>query len=100
MAEAAVDDIEALYELLSLYSEPATDGAPIDDIEDWSKTQAPWRQDCLRRLALSDGLTQADLDELVAIIKASADCPSPRFPPNRCPSLRHTFPGASRSRSR
>ena len=68
MVEATFDDIEALHELLSVGSELSANRAPIDDIEDWSKTQAAWRQDCLRRLALSDGLTQADLDALFAII--------------------------------
>lgn len=45
---------------------------PIDDIEDWSKKLVPWRQDALRRLAISTDLTDGDLDELLAMIKQAA----------------------------
>lgn len=45
---------------------------PINDIEAWSKKLSPWRQDCLRRLAISDDLTDTDLDELLAMIKEAA----------------------------
>jgi len=57
--------------------------AVINDIEAWSKTLAPWRRDCLRRLATSNDLTDSDYDELLAIIKRAAgfkiegDQPSP-----------------------
>ncbi len=47
-------------------------GEPIEDIEAWSKNLTPWRQDCLRRLAISNELTADDLDELLALIKAGA----------------------------
>jgi len=45
---------------------------PIDDIEAWSKKLSPWQQDALRRLSISDELTDTDLDELLAIIKQTA----------------------------
>ena len=45
---------------------------PIDDIEDWSQKLSPWRQDALRRLAVSTELTDSDIDELLAMIKQSA----------------------------
>lgn len=45
---------------------------PIDDIETWSKKLSPWRQDALRRLAISDDLTDTDLDELESMIKQVA----------------------------
>lgn len=45
---------------------------PIDDIEDWSKKLSPWRQDALRRLAISTDLTDVDFDELLAMIKKAA----------------------------
>lgn len=45
---------------------------PINDIEEWSKKLSPWRQDCLRRLATSDELTDTDLDKLLAMIKETA----------------------------
>ena len=46
---------------------------PIDEIEVWSKKLAPWRQDALRRLAVSDALSGKDIDELLAMIKQAAD---------------------------
>lgn len=42
---------------------------PIDDIETWSRTLSSWRQDCLRRLAIGDDLTDGDFDELLVMIK-------------------------------
>ncbi|MBC7286390.1 ATP-binding protein, partial [Hoeflea sp.] len=45
---------------------------PIDDIEVWSKKLSPWRQDALRRLAVSNELTDIDIDELLAMIKQAA----------------------------
>ncbi|WP_260694431.1 AAA family ATPase [Rhizobium leguminosarum] len=53
---------------------------PIADIEAWSKKQSAWRQDCLRRLAVTNGeLSEDDLGELLTMIKAAAglDVPSP-----------------------
>ena len=96
MVEATFDDIEALHELLSVGSELSANRAPIDDIEDWSKTQAAWRQDCLRRLALSDGLTQADLDELFAIIKAGSGLAVAAAPPEPVPFTKAHFSGGKR----
>ena len=45
---------------------------PIDEIEAWSKKLSPWRQDSLRRLAISNDLTDIDFDELLAMIKQAA----------------------------
>lgn len=45
---------------------------PIDDIEIWSKKLSPWRQDALRRLAISDDLGDTDLEELLAMVKQTA----------------------------
>ena len=45
---------------------------PIDDIVAWSQKLSPWRQDCLRRLAISNDLAETDHAELLAMIKASA----------------------------
>lgn len=42
---------------------------PIDEIEAWSKKLSHWQQDTLRRLAISDELTDTDLVELLAMIK-------------------------------
>lgn len=54
----------------------------LDEIEGWSADQAGWRRDCLRRLAISNELTDADTDELLAMVKAEAglDAPSPPTP--------------------
>jgi len=45
---------------------------PINDIINWSGSQQPWRRDCLRRLAISNDLTEADQDELLAMVKHAA----------------------------
>ena len=45
---------------------------PIGEIEVWSKKLAPWRQDALRRLAVSNELSGHDFDELLAMIKKAA----------------------------
>jgi len=45
---------------------------PIEEIEAWSKKLSPWRQDCLRRLAGNNDLTEADLSDLLAMIKHGA----------------------------
>lgn len=45
---------------------------PIDDILAWSKSLSPWRQDCLRRLAVSNDLTDADQAELLAMVRSAA----------------------------
>jgi len=42
---------------------------PIDDIVAWSQNLAPWRLDCLRRLAASNDFTDADFAELFAMIQ-------------------------------
>lgn len=42
---------------------------PIDEIEAWSKKLSYWQQDTLRRLAISNELTDTDLVELLAMIK-------------------------------
>jgi len=47
-------------------------GEPIDDIEAWSKNLPPWRQDCLRRLAVGGELTNTELDEVLALVKHAA----------------------------
>jgi len=45
---------------------------PIDDIIAWSNTLALWRQDCLRRLAIADDLSENDKAELIGMIKHAA----------------------------
>lgn len=45
---------------------------PIDDIEDWSKKLSLWKQDALRRLAISNELLDTDFEELLAMVKSSA----------------------------
>ena len=71
--------------------------SPIDDIEAWSKTQKAWRQDCLRRLATSDDLTEKDLDELLAIIKTSAGLPVATAPPDPVPFTKAHFSGGKQN---
>jgi energy-coupling factor transporter ATP-binding protein EcfA2 len=50
---------------------PATT-EPIDDILAWSKNLSPWRQDCLRRLAVSHDLTEVGHAELLAMVQSAA----------------------------
>ena len=66
---------------------------PIDEIEAWSKNLSPWRQDCLRRLATKDDLTEADLDELLSIIKSAADLDLDAPPPTALPFAKAHFGG-------
>jgi energy-coupling factor transporter ATP-binding protein EcfA2 len=44
----------------------------LDDIESWSTKLSPWRRDCLRRLAISNDLSDADIEELLAMVRKSA----------------------------
>lgn len=68
---------------------------PLDDIEAWSKTLSPWKQDCLRRLAISNELTQTDFDELLALIKHKAGFPLTTQPPNPVPFAKAHFGGGN-----
>lgn len=45
---------------------------PIDDILEWSGKLSSWKQDALRRLAVSIDLTEDDRSELLAMIKVDA----------------------------
>lgn len=70
---------------------------PIDDIIAWSTTQAAWRQDCLRRLSLSEDLTQNDIDELLAMIKAEAGLAVTGTPPGPIPFAMEHFGSKARA---
>jgi energy-coupling factor transporter ATP-binding protein EcfA2 len=54
---------------------------PIDDILEWAKKLSHWKQDALRRLAISNDLTDTDLDELLAMVKAAAGLKVASSPP-------------------
>lgn len=66
---------------------------PIDDIEAWSKKLSPWKQDCLRRLAVSNELIEADFDALLAMIKSAAGFELATEPPEPVPFTRAHFGG-------
>lgn len=68
---------------------------PIDDIEAWSKKLSPWRQDCLRRLAISGDLTDKDIDELLAMIKEAAGVRQTAKPPKPVPFTKAHFTGGA-----
>ena len=68
---------------------------PIDDIEAWSKNLAPWRQDCLRRLAISNDLTESDHDALLAMIKSAAGFKLEAAPPTPIPFTKAHCGGGS-----
>jgi len=65
--------------------------APIEDIEAWSQKLSLWRQDCLRRLAISDELIDADLDDLLAMIKHTAGFKLDNPPPTPVPFEKDYF---------
>jgi len=46
-----------------------------NDILDFSRKQPEWMQDALRRLATQDEITDADLDDLMALLKADNGIP-------------------------
>jgi energy-coupling factor transporter ATP-binding protein EcfA2 len=64
---------------------------PIDDIEVWSKKQFLWRQDCLRRLAMSNDLSETDLADLLAMIKHGAGLTLAAPPPTPAPFAKSHF---------
>ena len=68
---------------------------PIDDIVAWSNTQVPWRQDCLRRLAIANELTEADEAELLGMIKHTAGFMLAQAPPSADPFTKAHFSGGS-----
>jgi energy-coupling factor transporter ATP-binding protein EcfA2 len=66
---------------------------PIDDILDWAKKISSWKQDALRRLAISNDLTDADLDELLAMVKTAAGFSLASPPPRAIPFAKAHFGG-------
>lgn len=67
---------------------------PIDDIVAWSVTQPAWRRDCLRRLAISNELTEADSEALLGMIKAAAGLTLAHSPPVADPFTKLHFRGS------
>ncbi len=66
---------------------------PIDDIVAWSNTQALWRRDCLRRLAISDELTECDNAALLGMVKQAAGFKLAEAPPAAIPFTKAHFRG-------
>ena len=64
---------------------------PIDDIEDWSKKLSPWKQDALRRLAISNELADTDLDELLAMVKSAGGVKLGADPPIPTPFTKEHY---------
>ena len=54
-----------------------TEKAALSDILKWSEERPAWQRDALRRLVLHDGLTDADIDELVEMCLNGASATSP-----------------------
>ncbi|MFT9377208.1 MAG: hypothetical protein ABF590_15405, partial [Komagataeibacter saccharivorans] len=63
----------------------------IDDIEKWSKRLSLWRQDALRRLVINNELTNADVDELLAMIKNVSGFSLDLSPPTPIPFTKSLF---------
>ncbi|QNO29445.1 AAA family ATPase [Sphingopyxis sp. OPL5] len=68
---------------------------PIDDVVAWSNTQVPWRQDCLRRLAIANDLSESDEAELLGMIKHAAGFTLAETPPTADPFTKGHFSGGS-----
>ncbi len=66
---------------------------PIDDVVAWSNTQVPWRQDCLRRLAIANDLSESDEAELLGMIKHAAGFTLAEAPPAADPFTKAHFSG-------
>lgn len=68
-------------------------GEPIDDVLEWSNKLSPWKQDALRRLAISNDLTEADASELLAMVKSAAGFKLSVAAPNAVPFTKAHFGG-------
>ena len=66
---------------------------PIDDVLDWAKRLSPWKQDALRRLAISNDLMGGDLGELLAMVKSAAGFSLANAPPAAVPFAKAHFGG-------
>ena len=70
---------------------------PIDDIEAWSKKLSPWRQDALRRLAISDQFTDNDFSDLMSMIKEEAGFKLETPAPAAVPFTKSHFGGGNQT---
>lgn len=68
---------------------------PFDDIVARSKTQARWRQDCLRRLAIANDLSNGNEAELLGMIKSAAGLTLAETPATADPFTKAHFSGGS-----
>lgn len=66
---------------------------PIDDVLEWAKTLSPWKQDALRRLAVSNEVTDGDLGELLAMVKAACGINVAGAAPSAVPFAKAHFGG-------
>lgn len=66
-------------------------GTPIDDVVDWSTKLSAWKQDALRRLAISNELTDDDIDALLAMVKHAAGFALTEPPPSPVPFTKAHF---------
>ncbi|MCP3478019.1 hypothetical protein NLM33_49120 (plasmid) [Bradyrhizobium sp. CCGUVB1N3] len=60
---------------------------------DWAKKLSSWKQDALRRLAISNDLTDTDLGELLAMVKTAAGFSLASAPPGAVPFAKAHFGG-------
>lgn len=69
---------------------------PIEDVLEWSNKLPSWKQDALRRLAIGNELSKADVNELLGQIKSAAGFKLPVDPPESIPFTRDHFGGGKR----
>jgi hypothetical protein len=68
MAPETKIDLSDLETMLG--DEGGTEGQALATIVLWSETCSPWQRDALRRLCVSEGLTETDVEELTKICRA------------------------------
>lgn len=68
-------------------------GEPIDDVLEWAKKLSSWKQDALRRLAISNELTEPDIGELLAMVKSAAGFKLSAIRPEAIPFSKAHFGG-------
>ena len=66
---------------------------PIDDVLAWARKLSSWKQDALRRLAISNDLTETDFGELLSMVKVSAGFSLATAPPGAIPFAKVHFGG-------
>src|SRR5262245_8036861 len=60
-----------------LDAEGGTEGQALATIVQWSATCPPWQRDALRRLCISEELTETDVEDLAKVCKGQTNAYNP-----------------------